>query len=140
MRRTALVLLGLAAACSREKAPPADDAGSISELPPAMEILSPRGGERWVEGSQQVIRWRTRGLSMINIGAAVGGKDKGHLLLSVSALPDSLVWEIPIGFVTGFGPDCATNVRIRLENAADPAQFVESEPFTITGEAHVRLH
>jgi hypothetical protein len=129
MKRFVLVAL-LFAACAREKTPPADD---TNPPPPAMEILSPRAGDRWAEGTKQVIRWRAIGITTINLGAAVGGKDKGHMLVGAPALPDSLVWEVPAGFVTGFGPDSSTNVRIRLEDAADPIRFVDSPPFTVVG-------
>lgn len=69
----------------------------------------------------------------INLGAAVGGKDKGMLLTNAPAHPDSLRWAIPVGFVTGFGPSSSDQVRLRLENAADPQQWTEAGPFTITG-------
>ena len=96
-----------------------------------MQILSPRPGDRWAEGTDHVIRWRTSGIPAINLGAAVGDKDKGHLLLNVPSSTESLVWTIPVGFVTGFGPDSSNQVRLRLENATDPTQFVEAGPFTI---------
>ena len=132
MKRLVPVVL-LLIGCAREKTPPAADANPPLPPPPALEILSPRAGVRWIEGSTQVIRWRANGVATINLGAAVGGKDKGHMLLGAPALPDSLVWEIPAGFVTGFGLDSAADVRIRLEDAADPRRFVESPPFTIVG-------
>jgi hypothetical protein len=135
MRRLALVLIGLAAGCSREKTPPPANEGTHpGGTDSEMAILSPRGQDRWIEGTRQVIRWRTTGISAINIGAAMGGKDKGHLVLNASPETDSLVWEVPLGFVTGFGLDSTSDVRIRLENAEDPTQFVDSEPFTILGK------
>jgi hypothetical protein len=132
MKRFVLVVL-LLTGCAREKTPPAADTNLPPPPPPAMEIRSPRAGVRWIEGTTQVIRWRTTGVATINLGAALGGKDKGHMLVGAPALPDSLVWEIPAGFVTGFGPDSSADVRIRLEDAADPRRFVESPPFTIVG-------
>lgn len=133
MRRLALGLLVIAA-CAGEKAPPADDTNPAPPQSPAMEILSPRANDRWIEGTRQVIRWKTSGVATINLGAAVGGKDKGHMLVGAPALPDSLIWDIPVGFVTGFGPDSSTDVRMRLEDAADPSRFVESGRFTIVGQ------
>jgi hypothetical protein len=136
MRRLAMVLLGLAAGCTRDKPPPpaTGDTTLSAVAEPALTILSPQAQDRWTEGTRQVIRWRVTGISAINVGAAMGGKDKGHLVLNAPPEPDSLVWEIPVGFVTGFGLDSASDVRIRLENAADPTQFVDSEPFTILGK------
>jgi hypothetical protein len=134
MRRSVIALLAVVG-CAREKPPPADDANPASPLSPSLEILSPRAGDRWGEGTRQVIRWRTTGVAAINLGAAVGGKDKGHMLIGAPALPDSMIWAIPVGFVTGFGPDSSTEVRIRLEDATDPARFVDSDSFTIVGAA-----
>jgi hypothetical protein len=129
-RAFGLVIVG---ACSREKAPPGTARLDSAPAPAAaMRILAPVAGERWVEGTTHVIRW-TASAPRINLGAAVGGKDKGHLLLDAPSMPDSLTWDVPVGFVTGFGPDSATDVRIRLEDAADPTRFVISDPFTITG-------
>lgn len=70
---------------------------------------------------------------VINLGAAMGGKDKGLLLTGAAAAPDSLVWAIPAGFVTGFGVGSSDQIRLRMENARDPNQWTEAGPFTITG-------
>jgi hypothetical protein len=134
MTRNALYLLLLAGACRQEKAPPAESGSAVqSSTTPTIEILSPRAGDRWAEGTRQVIRWRTSGIVTLDLSAAVGGKDKGHILIGAPAEPDSVVWEIPVGFVTGFGPDSATNVRIRLEDFADATRFADSDSFTIVG-------
>jgi hypothetical protein len=62
----------------------------------------------------------------------MGGKDKGYLLTNAPAGLDSLLWTVPLGFVTGFGPS-SSRVRLRLENADSTSQWVETEPFVITG-------
>ena len=134
MRRFILALL-VVAACGREKAPPADDTNPSRPLSPAMEILSPQKGDRWIEGTKHVIRWHTSGVATINLGAAMGGKDKGQMLIGAPASPDSLVWEIPVGFVTGFGPDSSADVRIRIEDSADPTRFADSDSFIIVGRS-----
>jgi hypothetical protein len=69
------------------------------------------------------------------VGLALGGKDKGHVALDLPAAADSLSWRVPEGFVTGFGIERADNVRVRVENAANPAEFADSPPFTVTGPA-----
>jgi hypothetical protein len=40
-------------------------------------------------------------------------------------------WLVPEGFVSGFGLNSSDQVRVRVENAADPAQFGDSPHFTI---------
>jgi len=63
----------------------------------------------------------------------MGGKDKGHLAMGLAPGVDSLVWRVPAGFVTGFGIGRADNLRLRLENAENLEQFVDSDTFTVFG-------
>lgn len=96
-------------------------------------MLAPRAGDTLIEGSTYTIRWRVSGVPRINLGAVMGGKDKGHLLVDAPAVPDSLLWQVPVGFVTGFGISASSEVRLRLEDATDPSRYVEAGPFTIAG-------
>ena len=86
-----------------------------------------------MEGGRYMIRWMAPDTMRINLGAAMGGKDRGLLLSNVPATPDSLAWSIPRGFVSGFGVASSDQVRLRLENAANPEQWTEAGPFTVTG-------
>ena len=97
-------------------------------------IVSPAAGTVWREGDTHVIRWTRGREGAVNVGAVVGGKDKGHLAFSLPAEADSLVWQVPVGFVTGFGPDRSDAVRIRVESADDPRIGAESASFTIAGD------
>jgi len=63
----------------------------------------------------------------------MGGHDKGQLLANTSSGIDSLVWTVPIGFVTGFGVSSSDQMRLRLEYADTLDQWVETGPFIITG-------
>lgn len=78
-----------------------------------------------------MIRWVPTRAGEVNIGIAVGGKDRGHLALSLAAGTDSLEWQVPVGFVSGFGPVRSDAVRIRVEDATDPGIGATSGPFTI---------
>lgn len=135
MRRLTGLLL-LAAACSR---PPEQQPVAADPPPPAptgrvaFAITSPRTGDTLVEGKTYVIHWMSPDTMRINLGAAVGGKDKGMLLTNAPSAPDSLVWTVPAGFVTGFGPTSSDAVKLRLENAANADQWTEAGPFTVTG-------
>jgi hypothetical protein len=86
-----------------------------------------------VEGETYVIRWSAPAGMRIDLGAAMGGKDKGMLLVGAPARPESLVWKIPIGFVTGFGVASSDQVRLRLEDADSAGHYVEAGPFTVRG-------
>lgn len=50
------------------------------------------------------VRWRAPADMHVNVGAAGGGKDKGHLAFELPAETDSLRWTVPKDFVSGFGP------------------------------------
>jgi len=96
-------------------------------------LVSPAAGDTLVEGRTYVIRWTAGPVRRINLGAALGGHDKGLLLGNATAKPDSLKWTVPVGFVTGFGPPSSDQVRLRLENADSPGQWVEAGPFVVRG-------
>jgi hypothetical protein len=98
-----------------------------------LALLSPRAGDTLVEGETYVIRWSAPAGMRINLGAAMGGKDKGMLLVGAPARPDSVVWKVPVGFVTGFGVASSDQVRLRLEDADSAGHYVEAGPFTVRG-------
>ena len=129
------------ASCRSPREPAARPAGSLvqpagpTERHLAFAIVSPRVGDTLLEGRSYTIRWLAPDTFRINLGAAMGGKDKGYLLTDAPASPDSLVWTVPAGFVTGFGIVSSDVVRLRLENAANPDQWTETGPFTIRGTA-----
>jgi hypothetical protein len=111
-----------------------DSAGSPPQSGALLTLVSPRAGDTLVEGHSYVIRWSAPAGTRINLGVAMGGKDKGMLLVGAPARPESLVWRVPVGFVTGFGVASSDQVRLRLEAADSAGQsYVETGPFTIAG-------
>jgi hypothetical protein len=84
-----------------------------------------------MEGKTYTIQWRATGITRLNVGLVLGGKDKGHAALNLPASTDSLRWQVPIGFVSGFGIHRSDNARVRVEDARDPQQFADSPSFTI---------
>ena len=98
---------------------------------PELVVLRPVAGEVWTEGGSYTIRWRAIGIARVNVGLALGGKDKGHPALELPASTDSLRWQVPDGFVSGFGLQRSDVVRVRVENAGDPTRFADSPAFTI---------
>jgi hypothetical protein len=103
-----------------------------SRLP--IVILRPAAGDVWIEGNTYTIRWRATGITRLNVGLALGGKDKGHAALNLPASTDSLRWHVPIGFVSGFGIDRSDNARVRVEDTHDPQQFADSPSFSIVAQ------
>ena len=118
-----LLLLALACSTSQERTLPSRE---------EFAFRSPTAGDTLVEGRTYTIRWVSAPRRRVNLGAVMGGHDKGYLLTNAPAGLDSLVWVVPMGFVTGFGPSSA-QVRLRLENADSTDQWVETGPFVITG-------
>jgi hypothetical protein len=127
-------LLLAALACGRSEDHHATPAPPI---PPtsaaAFAFRSPVAGDTLVEGRTYTIRWIPAPGRRINLGAVMGGKDKGYLITEAPAGLDSLVWTVPVGFVTGFGLSASNQVRLRLENADSTDQWVETGPFVVTG-------
>lgn len=116
------LLLLLVLACSKEE----------------FAFRSPTAGDTLVEGQTYTIRWVAAPARRTNLGAVMGGHDKGFLLTNAPAGLDSLVWTVPVGFVTGFGPSSSDQIRLRLENADSTDQWVETGPFVITGAPPAR--
>ena len=94
-------------------------------------VLRPAAGDVWTEGESYTIRWHAAGTARVNVGFALGGKDKGHATLDLPAGTDSLRWRVPDGFVSGFGLQRSGDARVRVEDARDPTRFAESPAFTI---------
>jgi hypothetical protein len=130
-RLRSLPLLLLALGCNNSP-----DRGSSAERVPSKHttaFLFPSTGDTLVEGRTYTIRWVSAPGRPINLGAVMGGHDKGQLLANASSGIDSLVWTVPIGFVTGFGVSSSDQMRLRLEYADSLDQWVETGPFIITG-------
>jgi hypothetical protein len=115
---------------ARDRAAPGA-AATVRDSASPLLVLRPAAGEIWTEGRTYTIRWRATGIARVDVGMALGGKDKGHVALNLPGSIDSLRWLIPDGFVSGFGISSSDQVRVRVENAADPAQFADSPRFTI---------
>jgi hypothetical protein len=118
-------------ACAREAPPPKQVQAPSPTVATHPEFLSPRAGDAWSETESYLIIWRAPGWDSVNVGVVMGGKDRGHLAFHRDARNDTLIWSIPKGWATGFGVARADSVRLRLENAADPRQFVDSALFTV---------
>lgn len=112
-------------------------AGLQENVQPFIKLVSPRDGEVWKEGKTYEIRWESQGVDEIYIAAAVGGKDKGLVESGgspkIGAGCGMIFWEIPVGFVTGFGIAKSEQVRIMIYDAHNSTIRDLSGPFTIEG-------
>ncbi len=96
------LLIGPLACTKGPDRPPPPEAPAVPGLPAPLAFQSPLGGDTLVEGRTYTIRWSAPAGMRINLGAAMGGKDKGLLLAGGSGGADSLAWTVPEGFVTSF--------------------------------------
>jgi hypothetical protein len=129
LNRWSLLLLALA--CRPDRSPSPDT--SQATPAPRFALLSPLAGDTLVEGRTYTIRWAAVPPRSIDIGAVMGGHDKGLLLSHALSAPDSLVWTVPLGFVTGFGASSSDQMRLRMTNADSADEWVETGPFVIRG-------
>src|SRR3954464_1268059 len=144
-RTIGLVVAGVLGCNSSRSSPPgrapaaaAVAATTVGDSASSVVVLRPAAGEIWTEGRPYTIRWRATGIARVDVELALGGKDKGHVALDLPGSVDSLRWVVPEGFVSGFGLTSSDQVRVRVENAADPAQFGDSPPFTIQARGNSR--
>lgn len=103
-----------------------------SPEPASIEILSPNGGEEWVEGSTRTIVWTASGVGQVDIAVASGGKPLGHVALGVDANLSQLTWNIPVGLISDFGLAESDRMRVRISSSEDPSRYDENDQtFTV---------
>lgn len=97
----------------------------------SIEVITPNGGEVWLEGSTHEILWRSSGIETVDVEAASGGKP-WVLAVDVNASSGQLVWEIPVGLISNFGIARSDAMRVRVSGSDYPQVYDESdEPFTV---------
>lgn len=112
-------------------APPATASPPPSE--PSITVLSPNGGEKWMEGGSYAITWEASGIETVDLALATGGKDLGFIATDVDAELGGYAWEIPSGLISGFGVCWADAMRLRISDSTNPSRYDENDaPFTIT--------
>jgi len=112
-------------------------AGLKEDAQPFIKLISPRGAEVWEEGKTYEIRWESQGVDNVYISVAVGGKDKGLLeqggKSTIDAKKGMIAWNIPVGFITGFGVPRSDRVRIMVFDIQNSVISSVSDYFTIEG-------
>lgn len=111
---------------------------AISES--GITIVSPRVGEVWIEGSTYDIVWTSSGVNKINISAAMGGHDLGHIAVGVNASTGKYSWKIPMGEVSSFGKSTASDIKIRVEDFENPNIYTENKaPLTVISASSTKF-
>ena len=99
-----------------------------------LTIQSPDWRTLWYEGDDVEIRWQTAYTGTLCIEMVMGGKPRG--ILNDCRTPASagrFRWHVDRHFVTGFGLDYASNIRVALYPSDHTRPMVQSRPFTIAG-------
>jgi hypothetical protein len=100
--------------------------------PSSIEVLSPNGGEKWLEGSTHHIVWSSSGVDRVDIAVASGGKPLGQIALGLDATSDQFAWDIPVGLISNFGVAESDSMRVRVSSSDEPRHFDENDDaFTV---------
>jgi hypothetical protein len=107
---------------------------TVSIPPPSLpiEVISPNGGEEWLEGSTRNIVWTSSGLQKVDVAVASGGKPLEQIALGVDATSGQLPWDIPVGLISNFGVAESDSMRVRISSSDDPSVYDENDDaFTV---------
>lgn len=101
---------------------------------PSIKVLSPNGGESWMLGSTQTIRWISAGnISQVTISLVPIDPSIGTRLLGTVANGGSFSWTIPNCYQ---GNECSSNFQIptgnyKIQISGSGISDQSDAPFTI---------
>ena len=96
---------------------------------PSITVISPNGGEEWMEGNTYDIVWTSSDVDEIDIGVAAGGKDLGMIAFGIDAQSGRYSWEIPVGLISNFGVPKSDSMRVRITDSRDPNIYDENDSY-----------
>ena len=100
--------------------------------PTGITVLSPKPGQRYIEGSTYYIKWEAPSVELVNIEARMSGRDMGHIAGKIPSELGTYKWVIPKGYISGFGLDKSDEMFIRVTSTDDHTVYDENdEPFSI---------
>lgn len=102
---------------------------------PQLAVVSPNGGERWAQGSQQEVKWTSKGA--VGTLVRVELRHHGALTLTLAASTDndgSVHVDLPTALPLG------TAYTVRVISMTDPAVFDDSDAaFSVTNDPVLRV-
>lgn len=99
----------------------------ISAVPPDLQVLSPNGGENWIIGTQQEIRWTGPGagvMPFVNIYYSVDDGLTWSIIVLSTANDGSFMWTVPA--------QITTKARIRVEDIDGLPTDMSNNVFSIS--------
>ncbi|MCX7681963.1 MAG: DUF362 domain-containing protein [Anaerolineae bacterium] len=92
-----------------------------------LTLLAPNGGERWIAGSLQEIRWTSTNLAGgVRLEYSTDGFSSAHEIAAETPNNGTFTWSVPY--------DYSANVAVRVSAVISPAISDTSDaPFAITG-------
>ncbi len=93
-----------------------------NQLSKSVKVVSPNGGERWIAGSTQEIKWEADGVQNIKIEYTTNSGVTWNAVVASTPNTKSFSWQ-SVPNVT------SDNCRIRVSDASDPTFFDESDNY-----------
>jgi len=97
------------------------------------KIIAPKAKDVWIEGKTYTIKWKGLKEGVVCISVLIGGHDAGIINDCDScAAQNKYKWTIPVGFVSGFGENKDSAVRVVLYYKDNESNPYFSDYFTIS--------
>lgn len=97
------------------------------------KIIAPKAKDVWIEGKTYTIKWKGLKEGVVCISVLIGGHDAGIINDCDScAAQNKYKWTIPVGFVSGFGENKDSAVRVVLYHKDNESNPYFSDYFTIS--------
>jgi hypothetical protein len=102
-----------------------------SPVEPSIQVITPNGGEVWLEGTTHPIVWESSGVDQVDIEVASGGKP-WLVGVDVDGASGQLHWQIPVGLISNFGVASSDAMHVRIFSSDHPLVYDENDdPFTV---------
>lgn len=94
----------------------------------SINILSPNGGEVWIEGNTYNITWDSSGIEKVDLAVACGGK-AWNIAFGVDAKSGVYSWKIPDGLISGFGIPKSDDMKVRIYDEKNSSIYDENDNY-----------
>lgn len=105
---------------------PIEESEKVEEQ--SINILSPNGGEVWIEGNTYNITWDSSGIEKVNLAVACGGK-AWDIAFGVGAKSGVYSWKIPDGLISGFGITKSDAMKVRVYDEKNSSIYGENDNY-----------
>ncbi len=114
---------------------PSDESNGVFSITtePAIEILSPNGGNSFLAGTSQQVRWTSQNVANVDLHYTTNNGASWDTIRTNIPSAGVYIWSIPAGLNSEQG-------RVRVRDASDGSPFDESDSnFTIASDPYIRV-